>query len=100
MRSNVLLPRSDSLASAGSVVLDHMRTEVEELLEGQQVLIRLLAPLAKADEHEVLLQVPLLLGQRMQPGVLDRHRRLEGEALRAHDLVRREGVPAAALGED
>src|SRR5213595_282205 len=43
-----------------------MGAEVEELLERQKVLVSLLAPLPKADEHKVLLQVTLLFGARVR----------------------------------
>src|SRR2546428_12775976 len=77
-----------------------MRTEVEELLEGEEVLVGLLPPLAEADEHEVLLQVTFLFGERVQPRVLDRHRGLYRQGLRALHLLWREPTVAVALGQD
>src|SRR5256886_13181453 len=76
-----------------------MGAEVEELLERQKVLVSLLAPLPKADEHKVLLQVTLFFGPGVQAGVLDRHRRLDRERLRPLHLVGPERPVAVALGE-
>ena len=100
MLPHLLLASPDALAGTRSLVLDDMSPEVEELLQGQQVLVGLLAPLAESDQHEILLQVTLLLRQRVQAGVLDRHRCLQRQALRALHLLWREGVLAVTLGQD
>src|SRR5258708_6851852 len=63
------------------------------------MLVRLLSPLAEADEHEVLLEVALLLRQRVEARVLDRHRGLQRESLRALDLVGRERTQPVPLRE-
>ena len=89
---HLLLASPDALAGTRSLVL--------ELRQGQQVLVCLLAPLAETDQHEILLQVTLLLRQRVQAGVLDRHRCLQRQALRALHLLWREGVLAVTLGQD
>ena len=91
---------SDLIARPGRVLLHHMGAEVEELLQRQQVLVRLLSPLAEADQNEVLLQMALFLGQRVKTSVLDRHGSLERKRLRSLHLVRREPAPVFTLGED
>ena len=97
MRAHLLFLDSEAIASARRIVLDDVRAEVEELLQRQQVLVGLLAPLSKADQHEVLLEVTLLLGEGVQPGVLDRDRGLHRQGLRASHFFRRELAVAAAL---
>src|SRR5260370_34863272 len=74
-----------------------MGAEVEELLEGEQVLVRLLSPLAEADENEVFLQVPFLFRERVEARVLDRDRGLQSKALRTLHLFGGEGTLAVAL---
>src|SRR5260370_1341667 len=76
-----------------------MGTEVEELLQRQQMLVRLLPPLAESDEDEVLLEVAFLFRQRVEACVLDRYRCLKRESLRALDLVGREGAQPVAFRE-
>ena len=80
-------------------MLHDVDAEIEELLERLQVLIRLLTPLSKTDQHEVLLQVTLLFGERMEPCVLDRNRRPEREALNAFHLFGRESAQMVSLAE-
>ena len=94
VRAHLLLLDAEAVARAGRVLLDDVRAEVEELLERQQVLVGLLAPLAEADQDEVLLEVALLFGERVQARVLDRHRGLQRERLRALHLFRREAARA------
>ena len=89
---------TEPVARAGRVLLHDMCPEVEELLEGQQVLVCLLAPLSETDQHEVLLQVPLLLCPGVEARVLDRDRRLEREGLCALHLFRGEHATAITLG--
>ena len=63
------------------------------------MLVGLLAPLPEPDQHEILLEVALLLRQRVQARVLDRHRGLDGERLRALHLVGPEPAVARPLRE-
>src|SRR5260370_40499181 len=63
------------------------------------MLVRLLPPLAEPDEDEVLLEVALLLRECVEASVLDRHRGLKRESLRALDLIGRERAQPVALRE-
>src|SRR5947209_57162 len=99
VRAHLLLLDADPVARPRRVLLDDVGAEVEELLQREQVLVRLLSPLAEPDEDEVLLQVALLLRERVQASVLDRHRRLHGERLRALHLLGLERTRASALDE-
>src|ERR1700694_4517147 len=99
MRAHLLLLDAKPVARTGRILLDDVGAKVEELLQGQQVLVSLLAPLAEADQDEVLLQVALFLRKRVQACVLDRHGCLQAEALGALNLLRRELAVARALAE-
>src|SRR5258708_19988602 len=92
--TNVVILAADALAASGRVLLDDMGAEVEELLEREQVLVRLLSPLAEADENEVFLQVPFLFCERVEARVLDRDRGLQSKALRTLHLFGGEGTLA------
>src|SRR5258708_36727035 len=98
--ADLFVLRAKTFACARRILLDDVRPEVEELLQREQVLVRLLPPLAEADEHKVLLQVPLLFRQRMQAGVFDRPRCLQGKALGPLHLFWREPAPAITLRPD
>ena len=100
MLADLFVLAGEPLARARRLVLDDQRPEVEELFQRQQVLVGLLAPLAEADQHEVLLQVPLLLCQGVQPSVLDRDGGLQCEPLRPLHFFWAVRVHAVALGED
>ena len=99
VRAHLLLLHTQAIARAWRVLLDDVGAEVEELLERQQVLVRLLPPLPETDEDEILLQVSLLLGERMQARVLDRHRGLDREGLRPLHLLGLEAADAGPLRE-
>ena len=90
------LPR-EAVARARRILLHDVRPEIEELLEGEQVLVCLLSPLPEADQHEILLQVPLFLGERVQASVLDGDRSLNRQRLCALHLVWCEGAMGFAL---
>jgi len=66
LRAHFLLARRQSLASARQVLLHHVDSEVEELLQRLQVAVRFLAPLTKSNQDEILLQVPLFFRERVQ----------------------------------
>ncbi len=100
MAAHLFFFGAKALARARRVLLHDMCSEVEELLEREQMLVSLLPPLAEPDQDEILLQVALFLGQRVQPRVLDRDRRLQRKRLRALHLFRREHAMALALGQD
>ena len=93
------LALGQALPAAVGVSLDDVDPEVEELLEGEQVVVGLVAPLAEAEHDEVLLDVLLLLGQGVQPGVLDGDRCLGGETPGQLHLLVGEGPRLVALGE-
>src|SRR5260370_9914907 len=97
--ANLIFLAADALAAAGRVLLDVMGAEVEELLEREQVLVRLLSPLAEADENEVFLQVPFLFRERVEARVLDGDRGLQSKALRPLHLFGGEGTLAVAFRE-
>ena len=100
MRAHFLFLDAEPVVSSRRVLLDHVCAEVEELLQREQVLVCLLAPLAEADQHEILLQVPLFLCHRVQARVLDRDRRLQRKRLSPLHFFWRERAPALALGQD
>src|SRR5260370_36006288 len=97
--AHLIFLAADALAASGGVLLDDMGAEVEELLEGEQVLVRLLSPLAEADENEVFLQVPFLFRERVEARVLDGDRGLHSKALRTLHLFGGEGTLAVAFRE-
>ena len=99
MASHVLFFRADALTRRRGVLLDHVGAEVEELLEREQMLVGLLAPLAESDQHEIFLQVPFLFSQRVKPRVLDRDSGLQRQALRTLHLLGREGPHSIAFGQ-
>src|SRR5258706_15222915 len=95
--ANLLVLAADALAASGRVLLDDVGAEVKELLEREQVLVRLLSPLAEADENEVFLQVPFLFRERVEARVLDRDRSLQSKALRRLHLFGGEGTLAVPV---
>src|SRR6266851_6749881 len=97
--ANLIVLAADALAASGRVLLDDMRAEVEELLERKQVLVRLLSPMAEANENEVFLQVPLLFCESVEARILDRDRGLQSKALRTLHLFGGEGTLAVAFRE-
>src|ERR1700682_4396778 len=98
--ADFLILGPQAVTRAGRILLDDVCPEVEELLQREQVLIGLLAPLAEADEHEILLQGPLLFRKRMEARVLDGDRRLKRKALRPLHLFGGEAAAALTLRQD
>ena len=88
------------LATTGLVGLHDVRAEVEKALQHEQVLIGFLAPLAEAHQHDILLDVLLLLFACMQAGIADGHGGLPGQAGGVLDLFLSEDALLLALPQD